>query len=63
MKKYIKPVLEEIKIIDCFQIICATNTEWADGKENNLFFDMDDDEGDDLWGETPDKDKYDLWKD
>jgi hypothetical protein len=61
MKKYIKPVLEEIKIIDRFQIICATNTEWADGKENKDFWDMD--EGDDPWGETPNANKYDLWKD
>ena len=62
MKKYIKPVLEEIKIIDRFQIICATNTEWADGKENKDFWDWDD-EGDDPWGETPNANKYDLWKD
>lgn len=65
MKKYIKPVLEEIKIIDRFQIICATQTPWGDAKENNMFF-FDDEEFDDendLWGEKPNADKYDLWND
>ena len=65
MKKYIKPVLEVVEIIDRSQLICATQTPWADGKENNMFF-FDDEEFDDendLWGEKPNADKYDLWND
>jgi hypothetical protein len=65
MKKYIKPVLELVEIIDRSQLICATQTPWADGKENNMFF-FDDEEFDDendLWGEKPNADKYDLWND
>ena len=61
MKKYIKPILEEIKIIDRFQIICATQTPWGDAKENKDFWDWDD-EGDDPWGEKPNANKYDLWE-
>lgn len=64
MKKYIKPVLEEIKIIDRFQVICATQTPWADGKENNMFF-FDDEEFDDendLWNNDSHKDDYNLWE-
>lgn len=63
MKKYIKPVLEEIKIIDSYQLLNATQTGWIDAKENGSFFDMDDEEGNDPWGEKPDANKYDLWKD
>lgn len=65
MKKYIKPVLELVEIIDRSQLICATMTPWADAKENNMFL-FDDEEFDDendLWGEKPNADKYDLWND
>ena len=64
MKKYIKPVLEVVEIIDRSQLICATQTPWADGKENNMFF-FDDEEFDDendLWNNDSHKDDYNLWE-
>ena len=54
MKKYIKPVLEVVEIIDRSQLICATQTPWADGKENNLFF-FDEDDESDLWKNDSEK--------
>jgi hypothetical protein len=66
MKKYIKPLLEVLKISDCAQLMENTNqTPWVDAKENNMFL-FDDEEFDDendLWGEKPNADKYDLWND
>ena len=66
MKKYIKPILEVLKISDCAQLMENTNQNpWADAKENNMFL-FDDEEFDDendLWGEKPNADKYDLWND
>ena len=43
------------------EMMAGHSDNWADGKENKDFWDMD--EGDDPWGETPDANKYDLWKD
>lgn len=64
MKKYIKPVLEVLLIKDMDNVMAAVSPgPWAEGKENNDFFDMDDDEGNDPWGEKPNPNKYDLWKD
>lgn len=65
MKKYIKPVLELVEIIDRSQLICATMTPWADAKENNMFL-FDDEEFDDendLWNNDSHKDDYNLWED
>ena len=61
-KKYMMPSIEIIASQLDSEMMAGHSDDWADGKENNLFFDMDD-EGDDLWGETPDANKYDLWKD
>ena len=64
MKKYIKPVLEVLLIKDMDNVMAAVSPgPYAEGKENGSFFDMDDEEGNDPWGEKPDANKYDLWKD
>ena len=63
MKKYIKPVLEIAEIIDRSQLICATMTPWADGKENNMFlFDEENEDENDPWDNDPSKYKYNLWE-
>lgn len=66
MKKYIKPVLEVLLIKDMDKVMAAVSPgPYAEGKENNMFL-FDDEEFDDendLWGEKPNADKYDLWND
>ena len=61
-KEYIMPSIEIVETQLDSEMMAGHSDDWADGKENNLFFDMDD-EGDDPWGETPNANKYDLWKD
>ncbi len=65
MKKYIKPILEVLKISDCAQLMENTNQNpWADAKENNMFL-FDDEEFDDendLWNNNSHKDDYNLWE-
>ena len=62
MKKLYKTPLTEVMQAELTDMVMHSN-DMAEGKENNDFFDMDDDEGKDPWGEKPDANKYDLWKD
>lgn len=67
MKKYVTPLLEFIQVEQINNLAAGTiqQGQWGEAKENNMFL-FDDEEFDDendLWGEKPNADKYDLWND
>ena len=64
-KEYMMPSIEIIASQLCSEMMTGHSDDWADAKENNMFL-FDDEEFDDendLWGEKPNADKYDLWND
>ena len=63
MKRVYKTPLTEVIQAKPADMVMHSNN-MADAKENNMFL-FDDEEFDDendLWGEKPNADKYDLWK-
>ena len=64
MKRVYKTTLTEVIQAKPADMVMHSNN-MADAKENNMFL-FDDEEFDDendLWGEKPNADKYDLWND
>lgn len=64
MKRVYKTPLTEVIQAKPADMVMHSNN-MADAKENNMFL-FDDEEFDDendLWGEKPNADKYDLWND
>lgn len=64
-KEYIMPSIEIIASQLNSEMMAGHSDDWADAKENNMFLfdDEEFDEENDLWGEKPNADKYDLWND